>query len=130
MVDVQPTKETALIDAARGSAPEGAVFLNLFSAGFLKRFHSFLRRASRAGLIGVCFCRLNLNHPPTAVGGILTFCAKRAEILNLKSEIPRPSRERPKNSHRPPRTKHQAPSTKPTNPNPQPKKPKPKDGQV
>jgi hypothetical protein len=40
MVDVQPTKETALIDAAR-EARRREVSLNLFSAGILKRFHSF-----------------------------------------------------------------------------------------
>jgi hypothetical protein len=62
----------------RAKRAGGSVTLNLFSAGFLERFHSFLRRASRAGLIGVSFCRLNLNHPPTAVGGIADFLCKAA----------------------------------------------------
>jgi hypothetical protein len=47
MVQVQPTKETTLIDAAR-EARRRERLPNVFWAGFLQRFHSLLRRASRA----------------------------------------------------------------------------------
>jgi hypothetical protein len=38
-------------------------------------------RFARSIIQGGLFCRLDINHPPTAVGGILTFCAKPSHAV-------------------------------------------------
>jgi hypothetical protein len=73
MVDVQPTKETALMlrEARRRERLPKSVF------GRFSRAISFFPPARFARRIDrVSFCRLNLKHPPTAVGGIPDFCEK------------------------------------------------------
>jgi hypothetical protein len=85
MVQVQPTQANADQSCAR-SAPGGKNEIALENRpktdlGRRSPPACFARSINQGGL----FCRLDINHPPTAVGGIFTFCAKpiRGEVAML-----------------------------------------------
>src|SRR6185295_16152308 len=73
MVQIQSKKDRPTIRRAKRAGGMACQFLLV--SGILKRF-PLSSGALRAEYFEQALCRMDLNHPPTGVGGIQTFCAK------------------------------------------------------
>jgi hypothetical protein len=74
MVHVQPTKaKRSVLRAKRAGGLNEIAVENRSKTDLGRRSSGALRAQNQSGSL---FCRLDMNHPPTAVGGISTFCAK------------------------------------------------------